>query len=230
MASSRRFFDLYQYLAPVVLFPLSYWLWFRVVGDHRTVLEIVSIPVVAFYVIPALGTNKLGLWEFNTRHRIGGFRIQHGFVFGSATSLISALALGYGQEVPLSAMSLLRAGLFLGALLGIVNWWYDIVAIKAEVIRVYTRAAFEGRGAEAIATEYAPVYFGTFGFLYGLYLAVVQSGWFAQATLPVVAGVYVLALGAVLVGPVLAFVCLSLATTGKSGLQSYRDATYRDAA
>ena len=84
-----KFFNIYQYLAPVILLPLSYYLWWRRMAEsHKLALFMVSIPILFAYIVPALGTNWLKLWEFNTRWRLGRFRPHHGFVFGSAISLM----------------------------------------------------------------------------------------------------------------------------------------------
>lgn len=217
---SKRFFELYQYLAPVVLFPLSCWLWFLALGDYWRVAQVVSIPIIVSYVIPAIGTNKLCLWEFNTKFLVGKFRIQHGFVFGSATNFLSFIIIGWGDVPTLSFMTILRGGIYLGASLGLINWWYDIFAIKTGMIRVHNRAAAENRGPEAIATAYAPVYFTAVGFFTGLYLVVAQSRWLASSSVSTTLAVYLVALVATLTLPALLFVCYSLSTTGETGLKA----------
>ena len=90
----RRFFSVYQYVVPLTLFPLSYWLWLqRFDGRHALTGLALSVPVVFGYVVPALGTNWLGLWEINTRLRLGRFRPHHGFVFGTGSSLLALACL-----------------------------------------------------------------------------------------------------------------------------------------
>ena len=85
-AGCRRmsgFFNIYQYAAPLVILPLSYWLWLeRCAGQHRLAALMLAIPVLYAYIVPAVGTNVLRIWEFNTRLRLGRFRPHHGFVFG----------------------------------------------------------------------------------------------------------------------------------------------------
>ena len=52
-----RFFNIYQFLAPAVLVPLSYWLWWlRYDGQHDVVLLMLSMPVLFAYIIPGVGT------------------------------------------------------------------------------------------------------------------------------------------------------------------------------
>lgn len=216
-----KFFTLYQYLAPLMLFPLSYYLWLRQFeANHALVLLALSIPVLFAYLIPALGTNWLQLWEINTRLRLGKFRPQHGFVFGAATSLMALLCLGE-MSAPFSPVELFRAGFVLGSVLAFWNWLYDMLAIKAGFIIVYNRPYAENRGAEAIAAAYAPVLFGSFGFCYGVTLRLSQyyllelNRWDYYGWLLVIGNLAGLLL------PVLAFVGYSYFKHGESGLQSY---------
>jgi hypothetical protein len=214
-----KFFQVYQYAAPLVLLPLSYWLWSqRYGGDHRLVLLALSLPVAFAYVIPAIGTNWLRLWEFNTRFRLGRFRPHHGLLFGAATSLFAVVTLSFPAESSVAAM--LRDGFVLGSVLAFWNWLYDMLAIQAGFIKVYTRKQFEGSGAEAVSADYAPVLFGVFGFSYGVSLrclefAALQSNrWLATWLWPI-------CLVVCLAAPVLAYVAVSYLRTGQSGLRSY---------
>jgi hypothetical protein len=215
----RAFFNLYQYIVPLVLFPVSYALWLRHYdGQHGAVLLALSMPVVSAYVVPGLGTNWLRLWEFNTRLRVGRFRPQHGFVFGTATSLL-ALPCVMPVSPVLHWLDVLRAGFVMGSVLGFWNWWYDIYAIKAGILHVYNRAAATDSGAAAIATDYAPVYFGAFGFTYGSLLHIGQ-----HMLLEAEQGAGLLALllvcnALVLVVPVLAYMGVSCIKTGTPGLK-----------
>lgn len=214
-----RFLNIYQYAAPAVLFPLSYWLWWQLGDyDHRFVLLVVSMPVLFAYVIPGLGTNWLGLWEFHTRLRLGKFRPQHGFVFGAATSLFAYLCYE-PQARGLTVWDLARSGFVLGSVLAVWNWWYDIYAIKQGLITVHNGASARNEGAAAIATEYAPALFGTFGACYGVvirlaqYLLLETGGWRNYGFMFVCSNL----LGLVL--PVAVFVGCSYLRTGTTGLR-----------
>ena len=169
-----KFFNIYQFLAPAILVPLSYWLWWtRYDHRHDFVLLVLSIPVLFAYIIPGIGTNVLGLWEFNTRFRLGKFRPHHGFVFGSATSMLTLVSLNRAT-LPIDAWEFARAGIVLGSVIGFWNWYYDVRAIKAGFILVYNRPYADGLGPEAIAMDYAPVLFGAFGLCYGLALRLIE--------------------------------------------------------
>ena len=153
----RKFFSLYQYIVPILFFPLAYYLWYlKFQGDHRLVLLVLSIPILVAYVIPGIGTNYFKMWEFNTKLRIGKFRPHHGFVFGTGMSLFGLLCIPSTIE-SLGWFDMVRAGLITGSFMGFWNWIYDIYAIRSGFMFVYNRRYAEGAGPEAIATDYAPL-------------------------------------------------------------------------
>jgi hypothetical protein len=216
-----KFLRWYQFIVPLTLFPVSYMLWLRRYdGNHSLVWLALSLPVVFAYVVPGLGTNWLGLWEINTRFRVGKFRPHHGFVFGTATSLFGLLCVS--ESAPgFSLGEFLRAALVTGSVIGFWNWIYDIYAIRSGFIILHTRLAADGEPAEVVATAHAPVYFGVFGLCYGacLYLVDALSAGSIRGTyfaLAVAGNVTAVVL------PVLAYVAWSFATQGESGLKAYR--------
>ncbi|MEW5974957.1 MAG: hypothetical protein AB1898_04015 [Acidobacteriota bacterium] len=216
-----RFFNVYQYLGPALLFPASYYLWLKTLQDeHRLVWLVLSVPIVFAYVIPGLGTNYFKLWELKTKIRLGRFRPHHGFVFGTAASLLAWITLP-AQSSGLVGLESIRAGFVLGSVLAFWNWLYDISAIRSGFIVVYTQASHERLGPEAVATEYAPVLFGTFGFCYGLMIwlgryELLQLGHHEKYWWFIVVG----NLAGVVV-PLLSFVLCSYLKRGVSGLTPY---------
>ena len=215
-----RFFNVYQYAAPLVVLPLAYWLWLeRMQGEHRLALFVLAVPVLFAYVVPAVGTNVLRVWEFNTRFKLGRFRPHHGFVFGSATSLIALACLG--PQAPFSAGTVLREGFVLGSVLAFWNWLYDVSALRAGFLRVYTRSYAERLGPEAIAMDYAPPIFGLFGVVYGMWIPIAVhvlqdlGRWEWYWPLLVAASVTSIFV------PVAGYVAWSYARCGENGLKSY---------
>jgi fatty acid desaturase len=163
---------LYPYVAPLILTPLTFWLWR---GDLTGWL----VPILWAYIVPAVGTNVLGMWEFDTRFRLGRFRPHHGFVFGSATSLLGWLIHAWANHVWVYALVLFA-----------VNIAYDVAALRAGILRVYNQPFADGRGAAAIAFDYAPWFFGGFGAIYGFGLVYAMPWWETLAlalTLPAAA-------------------------------------------
>jgi hypothetical protein len=104
--------------------------------------------------------------------------------------------------------------------IGFWNWLYDTYAVKAGFILIHNRLAAEGRPAEVVVTDHAPVYFGTFGVIYGLVLQRAD----ALPIGPPSAEYWTLLLVGTVAGtvvPVLAYVAASYLRHGESGLKVY---------
>jgi hypothetical protein len=222
-----KFFNIYQYVTPLIVLPLSYYLWLRRLdGNHWLVLFTLSMPILSAYVIPGVGTNWLKLWEFNIRLKLGNFRPHHGFVFGSAISLLTLLCVDAPPLDP-GLGAVLRTGFITGSTLAFWNWLYDIRAIKVGFITMYNRQHYEGQGPEAIATDYAPVFFFTFGLCYGIALHVGQycvlelQRWDSFAWLLIISNLVILTL------PVSAFVIHSYLKNGYLGLRPFPQDYYQ---
>jgi len=81
----KRFYQIYQFVVPALLFPLAYWLWLgRLGGNHAVALLVMFVPVVSYYIFVIVGIARLQLWEMNTWPTIRGLRPHHGFVIGTA--------------------------------------------------------------------------------------------------------------------------------------------------
>lgn len=218
------FFRVYQYVVPLALFPLAYWLWWsRYSHDHLLTAFALAIPIVFSYVVPALGTNWLRIWEFNTRWRLGRFRPQHGFLFGTATSLFGLLCLDYPPR-SFDGWEFFRSGFIMASVLAFWNWLYDVQALRVGFLRVYNRAYGENRGPEAIATEYCPVFFGSFGFCYGIAIRAGECLLADANRRDLFWPLLIACLFAVLAVPVAAYILLSLVARGETGLRSYESA------
>jgi hypothetical protein len=215
-----KFFQVYQYAAPLVLLPLGWWLWWLRFHDHRLVAVALSFPIVFAYVIPALGTNWLRLWEFNTRLRLGRFRPHHGFVFGSATSLLAIAALPLSTGAP-TLGGLLQSAFVLGSVLAFWNWLYDGLAIRAGYISIHTRLAHEGADAETVAGDYAPIFFGVFGACYAVVLRLVEWRLCNQSDWDSVWWLVPLGHAACLLLPVAGYMMKSWVVRREIGLRSY---------
>jgi hypothetical protein len=168
----KRALSIYQYAAPLILTPCSFFLWQRTYGGNlKLTLTALIVPVLWAYIVPGIGTNVLGVWELDTRLRLGRFRPHHGFVFGSATAMLAWLA----HTAPASSLTdVLRNALVMGSLLGFWNILYDVKALQAGVLRVYNQPWAEGRGAAEIVLDYGPWFFGGFGAIYGAGMAVME--------------------------------------------------------
>jgi len=128
---NKKVFEWYQYLAPAILTPLSFWLWWEVyAGDIRLVLMAWLIPILYAYIVPAVGTNILKVWEFDTSLRLGRFRPHHGFVFGSATAMLAWICHFDRAE---TVFDVIKYGFVVASVLGFWNVIYDIKAIRSGI-------------------------------------------------------------------------------------------------
>jgi hypothetical protein len=211
----KRTLTLYQYLAPVILAPLSFWLWRReYAGDLRLVAAAWLVPVLWAYIVPGIGTNVRKVWEFNTRLRLGRFRPHHGFVFGSATAMLAWLV-----HVPVHGLiDVLRSAFVLCSVLAFWNLLYDIKALQAKILIVYNQPWADHRGEAAIAMDYAPWFFGGFGAVYGAGLGAME--WLnvqGRLTAAGFATAFTLMLTLCLTLPVAGFILHSRRAHGHSG-------------
>lgn len=214
----NRFFNVYQFAGPAIALPLSYWCWWRAFdGSHLLTVAALAVPIVCAYVIPGLGTNWLRLWDFNTRLKIGRFRPHHGFVFGSATSLL-ALPCFEPAQVPFELSGLLRTAFLVGTVLAFWNWLYDAHALRAGFIVIRRQPYQAHLSHEAFAMEYAPVFFGAVGACYGAYLYVATHVLWTLGRVDLFWWVLLGGIGAMLIVPVGAYVAVSFARYGASGL------------
>lgn len=178
----NRFFHIYQYLGPLLLGPLAVWGWHaHYDGNWYLVGVALAVPVVHAYVVPGIGTNVLGMWAFNSRLKLGKFRPHHGFVFGTATSIIVLAVMPAPMPAPPAAEIVWTAAVC-GAALLLVNWAYDALAIKAGYLEVYNQVWSEGGSHWAIAGDYVIWFFGLFGVIYGAGLRLAEMALLNGAT------------------------------------------------
>jgi len=208
--------QLYPYVAPAVLAPVSFLLWQReYAGELKLVVAAWLLPVLWAYIVPGIGTNVLKVWEFDTRLRLGRFRPHHGFVFGSATAMIAWVVHGAPAH---DGYDVVRQGVVLGSLLGLVNLLYDIAALKARILIVYNEPWARGEPAEVIAMDYAPWFFAGFGAVYGAGLGAMERLHSSGAlSLPVFVGAFTLVLCAALVLPTAGYMLQSRRRYGHWG-------------
>jgi hypothetical protein len=208
--------ELYQYLAPAVLAPLSFWLWWRAYeGNLWLTLMAWLLPVVYAYVVPGFGTNVLKVWEFDTRFRLGRFRPHHGFVFGSATAMIAWLCHG---DLARGAFDVFRMSFVYASVFGFWNLLYDVKAIESGILRVYNQPWADGKDPETVAMDYAPWFFAGFGAMYGAGVGVAELlASRENLTGTTFAGLFPLALAGAIVLPVLGYRRRSFKLHGHSG-------------
>lgn len=211
----RKILSLYQYIAPAIFTPLAWWLWFRESANIQITLMAWLLPITWAYIVPGIGTNVLKVWEFDTRYKLGKFRPHHGFVFGSATSMLAWLVHG-GSATSLT--DVLRYAFILTGVLGFWNILYEIRAIEVGILKVYNQPWADGKDAVAIALDYSPWFFGGFGAVYGLSVATTE--WLvntSQLSWPFFTLLFVVCLLFSIALPVVGFIRYSLRRHGHRG-------------
>jgi hypothetical protein len=169
---NKKAFELYQYIAPAILTPLSFWLWWRTYDENLWLtLTAWLLPIVYAYVVPGVGANILKVWEFDTQFRWGRFRPHHGFVFGSTTALIAWLCHG---NLARDTFDVFTTSFIFASVLGFWNVLYDVNALQSGILRVYNQPWADGKGPEAVTMDYAPWFFAGFGAVYGAGLGVAE--------------------------------------------------------
>ena len=58
---------LYQYIAPLILTPASWYLWWHEYDNLQQTLAAWLTPILWAYIVPAVGTNVCQVWEFDVR-------------------------------------------------------------------------------------------------------------------------------------------------------------------
>lgn len=165
-------FDIYAGLTAALLSPLSLWLWIRTYPENKILaLAAWGIPAIQGYVVPMVGANILRVWEWRAAGQWQRIRIHHGLVFGGATSL---LAWGVRPGPVSSLGEALGLGVFLMMVLASVNFVYDVLAIRSGVLVVRNEPWARGESPSKIVGDYAPWFFGGFGFIYGTGLGILE--------------------------------------------------------
>ena len=216
----KRFYSIYQYIAVLILLPIAVCIWYKSLLSIKYTALMLSLPVITAYIVPAVGTNFTNLWEFNNKKfMIGKFRIYHGFVLGSVTSIFGYLIYKI-SPVWDGGVNAVIISLFGGAFIAFWNVIYDIYAVKCGFIVVNNKSAYEKKSAHEIVFEYAPIYFYCFGFIYCFYIKLLEC----LIILPENGFFYVLIILMHLVSifvPTLIYACISKKINGYWGICKY---------
>ncbi|MBA63246.1 MAG: hypothetical protein CMJ76_12885 [Planctomycetaceae bacterium] len=164
------FYKIYEVVGPIILFPLALILWWSTSQNDITVtFYAVGMPVAVAFLIPYIGIRLLHIWEIRSPHSNKGFRPHHGFMFGSATSVICWIVYKLYLQIPLSDSSWLFP-IILGITIGLINFIFDMFAISRGVLVVFNKSYSLGKSAFHISLQYAPIFFASFGIAYGFEL------------------------------------------------------------
>lgn len=205
-------------MAFLIIYPFSLFVWIYILKDWNKVATISMLPVLVAYVVPAIGTNLTGLWEFSGSGRLGKFRWYHGFVLGASINIFGSMMYAFSpqyQGVGTTAMF----AFVMGSFVAFWNWYYDIYAIKSGFIIVNNKAKAEGKSAEEITVIYAPIYFFILGAVYGLYIKMAQLHFAESVSWWLWFAVFMHILALVL--PTAVYACVSKKIDGNWGISKY---------
>ena len=218
----KHFYQIYQIVVPIFLFPLAYWLWLeRFSGNHAVAALVMFVPVIAYYVFVIVGITRLRLWEMNTRPTIKGMRPHHGFVIGTATGLLAylslqSIAVGHG-----GLGGILTAAFLVGSVFGFWNWWYETYAVKSGFISIYTKRIADGASAEEAVTDYAPLLFGSMGACHGAMVKTAENLLLPEHSMLLYWAIALTGGVALIAVPVILYLVVHRIRYGESGLRSY---------
>ncbi len=225
----KQFYHVYQFVVPLLFFPLAYWLWWKRFGHrHDVTMLVMFVPVVSYYVFVLVGILKLRLWRMNTRPTFRGVRPHHGFVIATASALFFYLCL---RMVPVSHTGLpgILTSSFLGfSVFGFWNWWYETYAIKSGFISIYTKRVAEGDSAEEAVTDYAPILFGSLGACYGAFVKSAENLLLGEYSALLYWSIALLGGVSMIVVPAGLYELVHRLRYGESGLKSYVDVIERE--
>jgi len=220
----KAFYNIYQFVIPLLFFPLAYWLWWeRFDHRHDVTLLVMFVPVVSYYVFVLFGVLRFRLWRMNTSPTIRGVRPHHGFVIATASALFFYLCVRMVPVDHTGIQSVLTAA-FLGfSVFGFWNWWYETYAVKSGFISIYTKRAAEGATAEETVTDYAPLFFGSLGGCYGAFMKTAENLLLAEYSLALYWSIGLMGGVTMIVVPVGLYLVVHRLRHGESGLKSYVD-------
>lgn len=224
----RRFYGIYQFVVPLLFFPLAYWLWWRRFDrTHDLAALVMFVPVVSFYIFVIIGILKFRLWRINTWPTIRGIRPHHGFVFSTASALFFYICLRMVPVDQTGILSVLTAA-FLGAsVFGFWNWWYETYAVKSDFISIYTKKIADSASAEEAVTDYAPVLFGSMGACYGALVKTAENLLFPEHSATSYWLVALVGGLSMILVPTGLYLLAHRIKHGESGLKSYIDVIKR---
>lgn len=160
----RLFILLVDYILPLPLTVLMYVLWFARTHEAWFPAYTLSLGIAFGYILPGIGTNLLGLWEFNGPLKIGRYCVHHGFMYAPYFSLTFYVCYGAGGDLGAGgAVAVIVASALVQ---GFASTLHDLQGLRSGFIRIHSKKSREGAGPEAIALDYAPVGFSLCGGAY----------------------------------------------------------------
>lgn len=161
---SRWYVFLVDYILPLPMTVLMYVLWFARTHDAWFAAYTLALGMTFGYILPGIGTNLLGLWEFIGPLTVGRYCVHHGFMYAPYFSLTLYVCYGAGDDLGAVGAAAVIASSAL--VQGFLSTFHDLQGLRSGFIRIYSRKQREGAGPEAVILDYAPIGFSLFGAAY----------------------------------------------------------------
>lgn len=161
----RIYLILADYVIPVPLTILMYFLWVAKTNSSTYSFYILLLGLVYGYIVPAFFCNIFKLWKFTWPYQIyKNILVQHGFIYASYLSLI--LFLVFPDNIQFTGLNTLRIVLSNFALFAIITSHHEILAIRGGMIQNFNSLSAQGKSTVEVIAGFA---FVSFGFLGGAY-------------------------------------------------------------
>jgi hypothetical protein len=158
-----------DFILPLPLTVLVFLLWRSACGALYA-FYVLSLALAFGYLIPGIGTNLLGLWEFRWPFlRVGRFYAHHGFMYAPYMAAVFWVTCGvhYGAPrpgpAPIAAVAIIVANALVQ---GFVSCRHDVLGVRTGMIEVANDASDRGLSAEEIVNSWGPVGFSLIGGAY----------------------------------------------------------------
>ncbi len=162
-ARARIFILLVDWILPFPLTAALYFLWAAREGAPFAAYTL-ALGLAFGYVVPAIGTNLLGLWRFNGPFRAGEYFFHHGFLYAPYLSL--TLYVTWGLRGALGAGGVAAVAVAAAVVQAFLSCLHDIQGVRSGAIEIFNAKAEAGRSPEAIVLDYGPIGFALFGASY----------------------------------------------------------------
>lgn len=164
--SARLFILLIDYILPLPMTVLMCVLWMARTHDAWFSAYTLALGIAFGYIVPGIGTNLLGMWEFRGPLTVGRYCVHHGFMYAPYFSLTLYLCCGAGGDLGArGGVAVIVACAFVQ---GFLSTFHDLQGLRCGFIRIYSRKQRQGAGPEAVILDYAPLGFSLLGGAYAL--------------------------------------------------------------
>ncbi|WP_321476136.1 hypothetical protein [uncultured Paludibaculum sp.] len=160
----RAYLILIDFVLPLPMTAVMYWLWYRRTGDGLFSLYVLALGVLFGYIFPGIGTNILHLWKFNGPFRIKNYFLHHGFLYAPYMALVFYLV--FATDMPLTAENMVRVVLCAGFVQCVLSCHHDTWGVATGMIEIATVPGAVKRSPVEVVTSFGVIGFWLVGATY----------------------------------------------------------------